>query len=337
MTETFVHQALVVGRAVDVHGRVVGGLTVACDRANTAVRVASGGEFVVAGDAARVFPNLANAPDSVRVVLSAPARADHPLDVTIGQGASLPVDVGNVALPAVPVSLAGRVRRRDLSLAPVADALVGYVPDTAVPGLFPLALRTPLASPHPATSEVRAATVAPTAAPTTCPAGARAGERLLVPAATAGIGATTVLRFTPGIREHYAVVAEVVAGYVVLQAPLTASVPPGGEVGAVSATPNGPTRTLARDAMAGDGLLTLDGDVVGDAVRIVDANTSAIEVYASGARTDAAGFYRLAGIRGVPAVAVKATVTGLAGTQDPTVWRVDERADPNLLELTVQP
>jgi hypothetical protein len=328
---TWVYQALVVGRAVDVQGRAVGDLTLTCDRPNTRVRTAGGGQFVVAGDGALVFPNLANAADTVRVVLSAPPRAPFPVDVPVPQGASLPVDAGTVTLPGVPVSLAGRVRRRDLNAAPIADALVAFVPDAAVPGLHPLVLRTPVVVERPATSAVRAVTLTPVAAATTCPAGARAGEHVLTVASTVGIGTGTVLRFTPGVREHYSPVAEVVAGQVVLAAPLSASVPPGGEARAFTVTPTGPARQLARPAVAGDGLLALDADLVADVVRLVD------EVYAVGALTDTAGFYRLAGLRGVPAVAVKATATGLAGTQAPTVWRVDERADPNLLDLTVVP
>ncbi|MGH3372305.1 MAG: hypothetical protein ACRDPR_20150, partial [Nocardioidaceae bacterium] len=329
------YAALVVGRAVDIHGDPLPVVDARCTRGGTRTRLASGGQWVVSGETARVLPNLATAPDVLRVILTVRNRPALTVDVPVPQGAVLPVQHGHVYVPARPVAIAGQVRRLDLAHAPIADALVRSVVDAAVPGLIPLALRTGLWAARPAlTTTLRTATVTPTVAATALPGGARAGDTVFVLANTTGVVAGAIVRFTPGLREHYGVVRELIDGVTVLSAPLSASVPPGGEARVVTVAPTGPTRSLSRPGEAGDGLLALDADLPGDVVRLVDA--TALEVHAVGARTDATGYYRLSGVRGVPLVALRASAVGLASTQPATVCRVDEHT-LNDVDLGIQP
>jgi hypothetical protein len=329
------HQALVVGRPVDLRGSTVPGVAVHCGRAHTQARVASGGQYVISGDADRVFPALATTADTVQVRLTAPGRPALVVDVAIPANAVLPVDTGDVVMPPIPVSVAGQVRRAALDQPPVAGARVAFVADPAVPALHPVALRTPLQSPHPATVTVHQVTVSAPVVSTTCPTGTRAGDHVVLLAAVAGVGAGSVLQFTPGTREHFGVVREVIGQSVALTAPLTASVPPGGQVHVVTTATAGPDRTLTADRERGDGLLLLDADPASGVQYVVLGGTG--QVYALGALTDAQGFYRLGAVRGVAVVAVKASATGLASTQNPTAWLVDEHLDPNPLDLTILP
>jgi hypothetical protein len=332
---TTTYAALAVGRAVDIHGDPLPIADVRCTRAGSGTRVASGGQWVVSGETARVLPNLATAPDVLRVVLRVPGRPEVTVDVPVPQGADLPVQHGDVHVPARPVAFAGQVRRLDLTHAPIAGALVRSVVDAAVPGLVPLTLRSGLWAAHAAlTTTLRAVTVTPTVPATAVPGGARAGDTILALVSTTGVVPGAVVRFAPGEREHFGVVRELIDGLTVLAAPLSAGVPPGGEARVVTVAPAGPTRFLARAGEAGDGLLALDADLPGAVVQLVDA--TAVEVHALGVRTDAAGFYRVSGVRAMPLVALKASATGLASTQPATVCRVDEHT-LNTVDLGVQP
>jgi len=316
-------QVIVVGRAVDVHGAPIPGARIRCARPGAEVS-APGGEFlVVSGDPAIVLPSWATAPDALDVVVSAAGRQPSTITVPIPQHAMLPILLGDVVLTAQRVSVAGRTRTADAQRDPVANALVRFVADPAVAGLHPLGLRAPLVAALPAAgTSVRAATVAPLAPTTTVPAGARAGDRVVTLASSAGITGGTRLRFTPGRREHYAIVREVVGGLLVLESPLSASVPTGGPARAVDVAGTGPTAALARDAAPGDGLLLLNQDLDAEVVELV-APTGA-HVAAVGARSDADGYFSLPGVRGVADIAVNAEAAALASTQGPLILRVDE-------------
>jgi hypothetical protein len=332
VTRLDVYDVLVAGRAVDGRGDPLTGVRVECDRPGTRTRIASGGQFVVAGVAGLVFPHLATAADSVTVRLEAPGRETFELAVPLVAGSVPPVLLGDVAIPGPAVGVAGQVRREDLSQDPIPGALIRFVTDASVPGLFPLALRIGVPGARAATTTVRATTVASAGAPVTCPAGARAGDEVL---AATGIAAGTILRAGP--REQYLQVRAVVGDLLLLTRPLAASLAPGATLEPVTITPTGPTRTVVRPPAAGDCLVALDADLTADTVRVTDGVTGETTDHATGARADAAGFYQIGGVRGVDAVAVKATAAGLAGAQPPTVWRPDESRPVNPLDLSVRP
>jgi hypothetical protein len=332
---TTTYSALVVGRVVDVHGTPLPDVRVVCDRVGTHVRRVAGGLFVVSGVASRVLPDLATAADSLTLRLAGHRRPLLSIVVPLPQGTALPVLRGDVYLPAGAASVSGQVRRLDLTRAPIADATVRAVADAAVPGLHPLALRTAVRGDHSAgTTTLRAATVTSLAAATSVPEGARPGQTVLDLVSNAGVAAGVVLRLNSGAGEHYGLVREVMDGLVILTAPLSAGVPTGGPAEAVSITATGPNRTLARDALVGDGLLTLDADLTAEVVEIVDGTTR--EVHAVGARSGPDGFFRLSGIRALPVVAFKATASGLSGSQPASVRSLDE-GTTNHVDLDVQP
>ena len=328
-------KAIVVARPVDIHGAPLAGARIDCARPFTR-HTPPGREYVsVFGDVDVVLPNLSTAASTLPIELSAPGRQTVQRTVAIPQNANLPIQLGDVYLPATPVAVAGQVRVADLDRAPIADARVTCVVSASVPGLTPLALRHSLTVDHPQVgTTVQAATVATLAPATTTAAGARSGDHVVSVANTAAMAPGVMLRFVPGAREQYAVIKEVIGDLVVLTTPLPAAVPPNGAVQAVALTPTGPARQLARTALAGDGVVALNTALGGEVVQI--SGPATLEIRAVGARSDAGGFFVLPGFRGLPDVAINATATGLSSTQPPIVLRVDE-ARTNQVVIDVTP
>jgi hypothetical protein len=326
-----VAKAMVVARPVDVHGQSLAGARIDCTHP-LARTTPPGREYVsVFGDVDVVLPAWSSGPSSLDVTLSAPGRQPLTRTVAIPQYADLPIRLGDVYLSAQPVAVAGQVRVADLERAPIADA---FVTCAVVPGLIPLTLRQPLVVDHPvAGTQLQAATVSVLAPATTTPTGAASGAHVVRVANTTAMTPGKFLRFTPGPRAQYVVIKELIGDVVVLTAPLAAAVRPGAAVQVVGLTATGPNRQLTRPALAGDGIVTLDGNLGGDVVRITGPTT--LELRAIGGRSDPDGFFVLPGFRGLAEIAINATASGLASSQSPIVLHIDEtRTNQVVIDVT---
>lgn len=327
-------KAMVVARPVDVHGQTLSGARIECGHP-LARTTPPGREYVsVFGDVGVVLPAWSSGPSSLDITLSAPGRQPLSRTVAIPQYADLPIRLGDVYLPAQPVAVAGQVRVADLERAPIADAFVTCAASPLVPGLIPLTLRAPLVVDHPVVgTQLQAATVSILAPATTTPAGAESGAHVVSVANTAAMSPGKFLRFTPGPRAQYAVIKDVIGDRVVLTAPLAGAIRPNGAVQVVGLAATGPNRQLTRAALAGDGIVTLDGNLGGEVVRITGPAT--LEIRAIGTRSDANGFFVVAGIRGLADIAINATASGLSNTQSPIVVHVDEtRTNQVVIDVT---
>ena len=328
--------ALVVLRAVGEDGQALGSVSAGCDRDGTRVRVYEGGYVVLVGMPAHVFPGLANGPDAVTIHLTAPGREVLHVPVAIPQNAVLPVRPGDMPIPGRPVTFAGQVRRLNAAAPPIPGALVSCLADVGVPGLHPLALRVPLRADQAAAVPVTPATVTEAGPVLTVTAPAAAGADTVALTARTGLGSGIAIRLGDLHRAQLAEVAELIppgagAGVVKLAQPLLGSVPEGSPVRRATVAAAGAPVNLLRDARAGDGVLCLVADLAPD-FAILGGDT-----YPCGAVTGADGYYRLSGVRGLAAVAVRATATGLAGTQPVTIVAPNYRQPTNTVDLGVKP
>jgi hypothetical protein len=328
--------ALVVLRVVGADGVPLGAVVAGCQRDGTAVRVHAGGYVVVVGRPTAVFPGLASGPDALTVDLTAQGREALHLAVAIPQNAALPVRPADVLLPGRAVSLVGQVRRIGAGVVPLAGSKVRCLADPAVASLHPLSLRVGLRTNQPATTPVIPAGVTEAGVVHTATQDAEAGSITVALSARSGLAAGVTVRLGTPDRAQLAEVIELVppvagAGRVRLARPLIGTLPNGSPVRRATVAAAGAASALARDARAGDGLLALAADLAADFVT-VDGDT-----YPVGAVTDGDGYYRLPGVRGVHAVAVKATKTGLAGTQPVTIVHPDYRQTTNVVDLGVKP
>lgn len=328
--------ALVILRAVGEDGQPLDGVRAECERDGTATRGYEGGYVVVVGRPDRVFPGLANGPDALTIHLSAPRREVLSLPVSVPPNAVLPLRLGDIALAGLPVTLAGQVRRLNAAAPAVPGALVSCLADAAVPGLHPLALRTPLRAAVTAGTAVTPASITEAGATLSVTVPAPAGTSVLTLNSRAGLSNGVTIRIGTPDRAQLAEIAEVVpptagAGDVRLVRPLLVTAPDTSPVRRATVSAAGAPVNLARDARAGDGVLSLVADLAPDFA------TVAGETYPCGAVCDGGGYYRLPGVRGFTAVAVKATATGLAGTQPATVVTPDYRQSTATVDLGVKP
>ncbi|MFQ5813112.1 MAG: hypothetical protein ACE5I2_07980 [Anaerolineae bacterium] len=126
-------------------------------------------------------------------------------------------------------------------------------------------------------------------------------------------------------------------GDVTLRGALNRSFPATTEVQKVTLGAIGTTRSLAREADAGDGLLILDGVLDVDTIEIADPTPELVEYHALGALTDAEGFYQLNGIGRVRTVHLDARATGFAALAMPVPWTITYRQSVNIINFRLSP
>jgi hypothetical protein len=338
---TSIFEVLVEGSVVDdVTGGAPGSaVQLDADRDGVFLKALENGDYCLAGELERVLPLHGTTTHSFEVTIGARGYLPQTITVTVLAAAALPVQLPEVRLRPFPVRVQGRVVQSSTNRDAAAAAVV-RVGNVGAQGR--LALRTPLHADHGATTPVQRRTAARAGVVRRLARDATGGTDVLALTGPAVAG-TPVIGFVPQQRLEFVPVATVGPGpgEVTLTQPLTRSYPADTEVEEFTfATPAGaPGRRLTRDALAGDGLLLLDG-VVGPATTVVqvgDAGSGPIEFHAVGARADGDGYYALEGIGGVTGIALRArpTPTGPPGPAAP--WTIDYGRSSNLVNLKLAP
>ena len=152
-----------------------------------------------------------------------------------------------------------------------------------------------------------------------------------------GIGNGTVLSMDGDRATELVRVAGTPAGGAVpLEGPLVRGYAQDTPVKVATLGGTGPPRTLMRDANEGDALLLLDAATTARWLEIGDPLTPSVEYRATGAVTDAGGYYALDGIGGVDAIdVVAAPPVGAAGPK--VSWAIDYRRPVNVVDLQLAP
>jgi hypothetical protein len=180
---------------------------------------------------------------------------------------------------------------------------------------------------------VRVTTLA-TVTSTTLAEPAAVGDRTVTAASTASITAGTVLGLGPvGTCEH--VVADSVDPVrqtVFLRAPVVRSRPPGAAVSVNSAGVSSSPTTLATASLAGDGVIVTAAAVSAQVVEVADAVPEHTEYRLVAVPTDTDGYWRVDGVRAIPALQLTVGAAGFA-TSGPTEYPLDYSRDPNVIDV----
>lgn len=293
------------------------------------VKIMLDGFFALAGNSARLFPDLANTAYQLDLTISAPHYRPLTTSVNIPANSTFPLPELALTLDLQTLRIAGRVTRADNGAA-VGNGRV-TVQETNV-----ATLRTPLHFDHAAGTVVQPVTLAPNGAGRTLAAEARQSAGELVLDSAAGLGAGVILRLGPPHEFEYVTVD--VPGSspnsLVLRGITRRGFPVGSVVQPVTATPGAPPRALTEDLRAGDGLLLLDGAIAGDALQVEDADPARIEFHALDARTDAQGYYRLDGFGRIRTFTLFAENT--ASTQNANrTWTIEPLRPVNTVDLSL--
>ena len=318
--DPFETSGLIVARVVDAASGQARTIRRVSTRAPHAyAHVASGGWLVLTGRPQLAVPNLGTANQAL------PARLEfddvQPVDLlfTIPAGSTLPFRPPDVDVEPPPTSLVGTVTAEAFPHAPIGGALV--------------ALRTPLAAGHSGTANVVERTLAPAAAATALAAPAQAGatKALLLSVAGCTPGTGVLVLGEPADFEHVRITAvDVAAKEVTLAVPLRRSRPGGAAVRAFLLTGVGSTTTLARAAVAGDGVVLVDAALAGAVVELAGPLP---ELRATGLVANVDGRWRLDGVRSIGELTLTVSAAGFI-TLGPVPYDVDYRR-PNLIDLSL--
>jgi hypothetical protein len=253
-------------------------------------------------------------------------------------GAALPVTAAGVDLRPFPVRLEGRVTRSTLNPAPVADAIVRIANRQ---GQALVSLRTPVHEPHPQGTEVRPITVADNGTERRLAAPAESDARTVVLDDVSGLtGRVVAFDWRRELEFARVETVDAASSTAALSAPLTRAYRRDTRLKQFTVSPGTPpSRSLDRDADAGDGLLVLDGPLDADTAAVQIGNPAApeVEFAAVGALSDADGFYALDGIGGVETVDLhaRATVVSPDGPRFPRTLEYGRRT--NVVNLRLAP
>lgn len=266
------------------------------------------GTLVLAGRPERALPHLATADAFVAVALTRPGYPEQRATVRIPLGSTLPYTAPPLPVASRTIALVGRVSAADFPHGPLIGAAVRFDGTPA----RPLAATTvPVALRHDEGVTVQLRTVT-NGATTTLAAPATAGDATLALASTSAMPTGRVLLLATG--EHV-VVAATTGNLALLRAPLKTSPATGTPVTRLTLAAAGPTSTLAREALPGDGVLPLAATLPTGVLEIVDG--PATEYRATGHVTDADGRWRLSGVRGITEIAITTAAAGFV-TDGPT-------------------
>jgi hypothetical protein len=288
--------------------------------------------LVLAGRPDLALPDLATTAATLHATVQAAGLPPQDVAVDIPAGSALPFDDPAIILDVPAIAITGTVTASVFPHSPIADAEIA-VSGTVFDGTL-IGLRTPLALPHAAGTQIVAATLT-TAATTTLASVAAAGAAQLNLTAAVGVSAGSILAVGVDQTVEHVMAEAATATNVQLRTPLMRTWPAGSPVTRVTAT-SGASSPLARDAKTGDAVLVVTAALAADAVEVADSNPARAEYRATGCRTDVDGRWRLAGVRGVPAMSLTTSAGGFT-TAGPTVYRLDGRHDPNVLDIVLSP
>lgn len=339
---TKVSRALVVGRVEDeLTGEPPqGSVTVRTTKAGVSVKVLRDGMFCLAGQAARVFPQLATTGGELDLVITAAGYRGWSEVIAIPQNANLPVSLLPVQLRRVPVRLQGRVVKDTSGRPPIPGAKVLAV---GGPSAFEhaVALRSPLYFAHAKGADVQECQFTPSGSPLQLVSAAPAKSRTLTLSRRTGLAVNDVLRFGAEIGVEYASVESLDAlpadlnlpGRVTLRNALHRSYAVNAEVQKVTTSMVGAVLHLAQPADAGDGLALLDAPTNAEALAIESAAAPVAEYHALGALTDEDGYYHLNGIARVGVVELEASALGFAPMPNPVAWTLNYKQPVNIVNF----
>jgi hypothetical protein len=170
--------------------------------------------------------------------------------------------------------------------------------------------------PHPQGTDVRPIAVADTGTERRLTAPAESGARsVTLDDVTGLVGRVVGLDWQHGLEFARVQAVDAATSTAALTGPLTRAYASDTRLKQFTVSPGTPpSRTLDRDADAGDGLLVLDGALDPDtaAVQIGNPATPEVEFAAVGALADADGFYALEGIGGVETVDLLGRATAVS-------------------------
>ena len=325
--------ALVIARVIDApSGRPRPVRRVSTTTKFAFAHIASGGYLAITGRPELVMPTLAAQPQDI------PVRIEFfdlpPLDLvfTLPAGTTLPFRPPSVAVQPFPAALTGSITAAAFPHAPIAGAEI-TVGALAPPPEY-VALRTPLAAAHAQGLNVRERTLAPAAAAAALTQPATAGGNKVRVLSTAGFTAApngVVVLGDVTTLEHVPIVnIDLGLNELTLSVPLRRTRLAGTSAQAFTLTGVGTTRTLSRAAVAGDGVLPVSGAL---APGLIELTGPSSELRITGVVSDAAGSWRLDGVRSIGRLALTANAAGFL-TLGPFPYDVDYRL-PNLIDLSL--
>lgn len=297
------NQLLVAGRALSASFNAPPAeFAVEVDHPGVQVRILQNGFFCLAGLAVLLFPDLYGSPGTsyaLNVTVRAPLHQPVARNIPVSAGSLFPLAQINVALPYLPVRIAGQaVLTADGS--PVPGAVI------AAAGMLRLA-RTPLHFDHPAGTAVNAVTISPNGGPRTLTAAAPKGATELTLNSAAALGPGSLLRLGPAERYELLVVDGPggAPDVVRTRGATQRSYPLGAIVQPVNPASAGPSSALADPVSAGTALLPLTSALSAAAVELGSPPNRDYLIIS--ALADASGFYGLDGVAGVSTIALRAT------------------------------
>jgi hypothetical protein len=338
---TIVYRVLIIGVARD---EITGEpprikFTVRVEQEGLQAKTLDGGLFCIAGYLERVFPDL-SATGPVDLVITAPGYREASLPVNIPPNATFPVDAGDVVLRRLPIRIQGRVVEDTTDRNPISGTKILIVDDPPVTEHV-VALRTPLHFDHANGVTVRQRQLDSDGVDRELVAQAPAGSRTLSLNNRIDLASDNVLRIGSGSQVEFIMIdslipadpaqpGEVTLGNVLNHTFLAAT-----PVQKVTPGATGMTRSLVREADAGDGVLILDGVLNVDTIEVVDPTPEQVEYHALGALTDAEGFYRFDGIGRVRTVHLEASATGFIAL--PISWTINYEQPVNIVNFRLSP
>ncbi len=332
--------ALIYGLLSDaVSGQPISTFTVASDHPLISARRAAPGIFVLSGTAGRVFPDR-TCDYVVNLSISAPTYRPLTRAVAIHPTTTLPLDLGELTLLPLPISLRGRATQANGSGAPVSGVRITLVDDPNPPPAteHTLALSQPLTRDHPVGTLVRECQLTPLGIQRHVVFAARAGATSLALDDLSGLAPGDLLRFGTGEYNFVAAVGSPRAYEITLRHPLQASLSASALARQISVTIpfGGASGQLTQPAAEGDGVLILDAALDVDAVEIDSG--AAVEYRAVGVLTDADGYYRLDGITHLQSLWLDAAAAGFTPLASPVRHVVVYDAGAaNVEDFTLEP
>ena len=340
----------------------VGELDVSLQRTNEAIKtlvfikILEGGLFCLAGEVTRVFPHLATTAYSLDLQIRVPGYKEVLRTVNFPQNSTFPRPPETIALQRLPIRIQGRVVAPTMNVVTISDAHVRSMDEPNPPAALKehvAALRAPLCIDHALGTIVRQRQLNAAEAKKLF-ASVSLGSQTLLLSDFTGLAVNDVLLVgTPAVGEYVVIesISPDVAGQVLLHSPLNRGYATGATVQKYTPGATGTTTKLARQVMAGDGVLFLEdllqappGSVASlqnelpiDTIEIADATAASVEYNALGAITDDNGYYRLDGINRVQTVYLVASKTGFSFMKAPAAWTIDYTQPINIVDFRLFP
>jgi hypothetical protein len=321
-------RALIIARVVDAVVTSAGApvpprnpLSAHVDRRGATVRIGSGGTLAVSGRTEQLLPDPSSTtPITFTISIRAHGYRTHVEAVIIAPTATLPIDLGTIALQPLPVRLEGRVTHERDRTAIAGASIVARKSDKIV------LLRTPLQRDYLRGTTVTPRTLTPSGTPTTLAAPAARGSGMVTLDDASSFAPGNVVRFA---AREYGVIATIAVNDVTLIDPLQHSHAAGTSVSHITASA-GTAMTTRRDVIAGDALLPVDTATDATAIEIGG------EYHDTGLLSDSDGYFAVDGIGGERAITLITIASDPALSDVETTVIVDYSKPENSVSMRVK-